>query len=125
MATEEGGALAKFWLLVHAFRNRYKAGDIASTQKLLDAMLEIDRDCLGPAERVALAEALFLVKRDGRQARQLLEGLPEPEAKMRLSFVEETLRPFEPRLLRSRLDYLLGDRRTPKDIIPESDDPQE
>ena len=118
------GALAKFWLLVHAFRNRYKAGDIARAQKHLDAMLEIDRDCLDPAERVALAEGLFLVTRDDQQARQLLEGLPEPEAQMRLSFVEETLRPFEPRLLRSRLDYLLGDRRTPMDIIPESDDPK-
>ena len=118
------GALAKFWLLVHAFRNRYKAGDIAKAQKHLDAMLEIDRDCLGPAECVALAEAFFLVMRDDQQARKLLEGLPEPDAQMRLSFVQETLRPFEPLLFRSRLDYLLGDRRTPKDVIPDTDDPK-
>ena len=123
-ATGEEGALAKFQLLVHAFRNRYQAGDIARAQEHFDGMLEIDRDCLGPAERVALAEALFLVKRDDRQARQLLEGLPEPDAQMRLSFVEETLRPFAPLLLRSRLDYLLGDRRTPNDIVPESHDPK-
>ena len=123
-ATGEGGILARFRLLVHAFRNRYKAGEVAGAQKHLDGMLEIDRDCLGPPERLALAEALFLVKRDDRQARQLLGDLPEPDTQMRLSFPEETIRPFEPRLLRSRLDYLLGDRRTPTDIIPESDDPK-
>ena len=75
-ATGEEGALAKFRLLVHAFRNRYKAGDIARSQEHLGEMLEIDRDCLGPAERVALAEAFFLVMRDDRQARQLLLGAP-------------------------------------------------
>ena len=123
-ATGEEGALAKFRLLVHAFRNRYKAGDIARAQEHLDEILEIDRDWLGPEERVALAEALFLVMRDDRQARQLLEGLPEPDTQMRLSFLEETIRPFEPLLLRSRLDYLLGDRRAPTGIIPESDDPK-
>ena len=123
-ATGEGGELAKFRILVHAFRNRHKAGDTARAQKHLDAMLEFDRDRLGPAERVALAEGLCLVMREDLQPRQLLEGLPEPEAQMRLSFVEETLRPFEPRLFRSRLDYLLGDRRTPNDIVPESDDPK-
>lgn len=123
-ATGEGGILPRFRLIVHAFRNRYKAGDVTGAQRHLDGMLEIDRDCLGPAERVALAESLFLVKRDNRQARQLLGDLPEPDTQMRLSFPEETIRPFEPRLLRSRLDYLLGDRRTPTDIIPESDDPK-
>ncbi len=123
-ATGEGGILARFRLLVHTFRNRYKAGDVTGAREHLDGMLEIDRDCLGPAERLALAEALFLVKRDDRQARQLLDDLLEPDTQMRLSFPEETIRPFEPRLLKSRLDYLLGDRRTPTDIIPESDDPK-
>ena len=122
--TGVGGALAKFWLHVHAYRNRYKVGDIARAQEHLDAMVEINRDYLGPRDLVALAEGMFLVMGDDQQARRLLDGLPEPEVQTRLSFAEETLRPFEPRLWRSRLDYLLGDRRSPMDIIPESDDPK-
>ena len=123
--TEAGGALARFWLHVHAYRNRYQVRNIARAQEQLDAMLEIDRDHLGPSELLALAEAIFLVTGDEQQARGLLEGLPEPEERVRLSFVEETLQPFEPLLWRSRLGYLMGDRRSPADIIPDSHDPKD
>ena len=123
--TGAGGALARFWLHVHAYRNRYKVRDIARAQEQLDAMLEIDRDHLGPRELLALAEALFLVTKDEQQVRGLLNGLPEPEGQLRLSMADETLRPFEPLLWRSRLDYLLGDRRSPADTIPESADPND
>ena len=123
--TGAGGALARFWLHVHAYRNRYKVRDIARAQEQLDAMLEIDRDHLGPRELLALAEALFLVTKDEQQVRGLLNGLPELEGQMRLSMADETLRPFEPLLWRSRLDYLLGDRRSPADIVPESVDPND
>ena len=122
--TGGGGALAKFRLHVHAYRNRYKAKDIARAQEHLDAMLEINRDYLTPRDLVALAEGIFLLTENDQQARRLLDGLPEPEVQTRLSFPEETLRTFEPLLWRSRLDYLLGDRRSPMDIIPESGDPK-
>ena len=123
--TGAGDALARFWLHVHAYRNRYKVRDIARAQEHLDGMLEIDRDHLGPRELLASAEALFLATGDEQQARGLLNGLPEPEGQMRLSMADETLRPFEPLLWRSRLGYLMGDRRSPADIIPESDDPND
>ena len=119
------GALARFWLHVHACRNRYEARDIATAQEQLDAMLEIDRDYLGTRELLALAEAMFLVTGNEQEVRGLLNGLPEPQVQTRLSFGEETLRPFEPLLWRSRLDYLLGERRSPVDIIPEIDDPED
>ena len=110
---------------MYAYRNRHKVGDIARAREQLDAMLEIDRDYLGPRELLALTEALFLATRDEQQVRGLLDGLPEPEGQMRLSMADETLRPFEPLLWRSRLDYLLGDRRPLVDIIPESADPKD
>ena len=123
--TGEEGALAKFRLHVRAFRNRYKAREIARAQEYLDAMLEINQDYLRPGDLVALAEGVFLVSRDEQQAKRLLDGLPQPEVQRRLSFPEETLRTFEPLLYKSRLDYLLGDRRSPMDIIPESCDPKD
>ena len=123
--TGAGDALARFWLHVHAYRNRYKVRDIARAQEQLDGMLEIDRDHLGPRELLALAEALFLATGDEQQARGLLNGLPESEGQMRLSMADETLRPFESLLWRTRLGYLMGDRRSPADIIPESDDPND
>ena len=122
--TDREGALAKFRLNVHAFRNRHRVGDIARAQEHLDAMLEINRDYLRPRDLVALAEGMFLVLGDDQQAKRLLDGLPQPEVQMSLSFPEETLRTLEPLLYRSRLDYLLGDRRSPMDIIPESCDPK-
>ena len=122
--TGEEGALAKFRLHVKAFRNRYKAREIARAQEHLDAMLEINQDYLRPGDLVTLAEGVFLVSRDDQQAKRLLDGLPQPEVQRHLSFPEETLRTFEPLLYKSRLDYLLGDRRSPVDIIPESCDPK-
>ena len=122
--TDGEGALTKFRLHVHAFRNRHRVGDIARAQEHLDAMLEINRDYLRPRDLVALAEGMFLVLGDDEQAKRLLAGLPEPEVQMSLSFPEETLRTLEPLLYKSRLDYLLGDRRSPMDIIPESCDPK-
>ena len=106
--TEAVGALARFWLHVHAYRNRYKVRDIARAREQLDAMLEIDRDHLGPRELLALAEAMVLVTGNEQQARGLLDGLPEPDSQMRQSFGEETLRPFEPLLWRSRLGLSVG-----------------
>ena len=88
-------------------------------------MLEINRDYLRPRDLVALAEGMFLLMGDGPQAKRLVDGLPEPEVQMSLSFPEETLRTLEPLLFKSRLDYLLGDRRSPMDIIPESCDPKD
>ena len=123
--TGEEGALAKFRLHAKAFRNRYKAREIARAQEHLDEMLEINRDCLRPRDLGTLAEAMFLVTRDDQQAKRLLDSLPQPEVQRRLSFPEETLRTFEPLLYKSRLDYLLGDRRSPMDIIPESCDPKD
>ena len=123
--TDREGALAKFRLHVHAIRNRYRVGDIARAQEHLDAMLEINRDYLPPGDLVALAEGMFLLMGDDQQAKQLLDGLPEPEVQMSLSFPEETLRTLEPLLYKSRLNYLLGDRRSPMDIIPESCDPKD
>ena len=122
-ATGGGDASAEFRLHVHAYRDRHKVGDIAKAREHFDAMLEINRDSLDPSDLVALAEGMFRITGDDQQARQLLDGLPGPEAQTRLSFGEETLRPFEPRLWRSRLDYLLGDRRSPMDIVPEPADP--
>ena len=123
--TDGEGALAKFRLHVHAFRNRHRVGDIAGAQEHLDAMLEINRDYLRPRDLVALAEGMFLLMGDDQQAKRLLDGLPEPEVQMSLSFPEETLRTLEPLLYKRRLDYLLGDRRSPTDIIPESCDPKD
>ena len=123
-ATGGGDPSAEFRLHVHAYRDRHKVGDIARAREHFDAMLEINRDGLVPSDLAALAEGMFRITGDDQQARQLLDGLPEPEAQTRLSFGEETLRPFEPRLWRSRLDYLLGDRRSPMDIVPEPADPK-
>ena len=120
----EEGALAKFRLHVKAFRNRYKAREIARAQEHLDAMLEINGDYLRPRDLVALAEGIFLLMGDDQQAKRLLDGLPEPEVQMSLSFPEETLRTLEPLLYKSRLEYLLGDRRSPMAIVPESCDPK-
>ena len=122
--TDGEGALAKFRLHVHAFRNRYRVGDNTRAQEHLDAMLEINLDHLHPRDLVALAEGMFLLMGDDQQAKHLLDGLPEPEVQMSLSSPEETLRTLEPLLYKSRLDYLLGDRRSPMDIIPESCDPK-
>ena len=123
--TDGEGALAKFRLHAHVFRDRYRDRDIARAREHLDAMLEINRDYLRPRDLVALAEGIFLLMGDNQQAKRLLDGLPEPEVQMSLFFPEETLRSLEPLLYKSRFDYLLGDRRSPMDIIPESCDPKD
>ena len=124
-ANGEEGASAKFRLHVEAFRSLYKARDTARAQEHIDAMLEINQDYLRPGDLVALAEGVFLVSRDDQQAKQLLGGLPQPEVQQSLSFTEETFRVFEPLLHKTRLDYLLGDQRSPMDIIHDSRDPKD
>ena len=87
-------------------------------------MLEIDPTYLGPEELTVLAEGKYLVLGDPQGALQIQQGLAEPDVPKHLSIAEDTLRAFDARLFKSRLDYLLGERRSPEEIIPDPDDPE-
>ena len=124
--TGAGDALARFWLHVHAYRNRYKVGGISPEPRnsstgcwRLTATIWVQENCW-PWQRHCFSRLGMSSKPEG-----LLNGLPESEGQMRLSMADETLRPFESLLWRTRLGYLMGDRRSPADIIPESDDPND
>ena len=120
--TTEEGSIARFWLSVSVYLHRYSSGDLPAAEEYLNLMMEIDSTYLGPKELTALAEGKYLVLGDHQEARQMQQDLPDPEVRTHLFMGAETLQPFEERLFKSRLDYLLGERRSPEEIIPDPDD---
>ena len=120
--TTEEGSIARFWLSVSVYLHRYTSGDLPAAEEYLNLMMEIDSTYLGPKELTALAEGKYLVLGDHQGARQMQQDLPDPEVQTHLFMGAETLQPFEARLFKSRLDYLLGERRSPEEIIPDPDD---
>ena len=121
VATEEG-SIAQFWLSAGVYLNRYRSDDLPAAEEYLNLMLEIDSTYLGPKELTVLAEGIYLVLSDHQRARQMQQELPEPKVQTHQFTGAESLQPFEDRLLKSRLDYLLGERRSPEEIIPDPSD---
>ena len=120
--TTNEGSIARFWLSAIVYLDRYRSGDLTTSEEHLNLMLEIDPTYLGPEELTVLAEGKYLVLGDPQGALQIQQGLAEPDVPKHLSIAEDTLRAFDARLFKSRLDYLLGERRSPEEIIPDPDD---
>ena len=118
------GKLARFWLHFHAYQDRYRVSDEVRAREHLDGMLCIDRDCLGPEELTVLAECVWRLLGDDRQAKELIEGLPQPELQTNFTGLDGGLSPFEQRFILNRLSYVLGDRRPPVDMIADTKDPR-
>ena len=123
--TTNEGSIARFWLSASVYLDRYRSGDLTTAEEHLNLMLEIDPTYLGPEELTVLAEGKYLVLGDPQGALQIQQGLAEPDVPKHLSIAEDTLRAFDARLFKSRLDYLLGERRSPEEIIPDPDDPEQ
>ena len=123
--TTNEGSIARFWLSASVYLDRYWSGDLTTVEEHLNLMLEIDPTYLGPEELTVLAEGEYLVLGDPQGALQIQQGLAEPDVPKHLSIAEDTLRAFDARLFKSRLDYLLGERRSPEEIIPDPDDPEQ
>ena len=99
--TGGGGALAKFWLHVSClFETDTKSGTLPEPRNISTQCWRLTAIIWVQEISWPWQKGCFSVMGDDQQARRLLDGLPEPEVQMRLSFMEETLRAFEPRLWR-------------------------
>ena len=115
----------RFWLHFQIYRDLEVTGDKARASQHLTEMLGIDRRALGPDETTALAEAIFRLQGDRKQARALIAGVTQPEIRRNLVSSNSGLEPFFQRFRLNRLLYVLGNRRYPSEIVPDPSDPRD
>ena len=120
--TTQEGSITRFWLSASVYLNRYSSGDLLAAEEHFNRMLEIAPAHLAQEEHALVAEGKYLVLGDLQGAREIQQGLAEPDFPTHLFMVEDTQRSFEARLFKSRLDYMLGERRSPEEIIPDPGD---
>lgn len=120
--TRRSDALTRFWLHFSVYRNREAAGDKARATEHLESMLSIDDQALGPEERTVLAEGVYRLLGNDGEARNLIRSVGQPQLQTGLYSAEGGLTPFYQRFRLNRLLYVLGDRRSPSEIIPDPDD---
>ena len=114
------GVLAWFRLHCQAYSDRYKAGDTIRAREHLDGMLRIDKDLLGPEDLTVLAEGVWCLLRDDPQAKGIMKCLAQPELQTNSLVSEGGLSLFEQRFRMNRLNYALGDRLSPAQVIPDA-----
>ena len=120
----KSGILNKFWLHDRICNSRKDARDNSRAIRHAEAMFELGTKSLRPKELIALAEIAFRVLGDNERARDLIEGLEQPEIQVELLFLDDKLAPFDDGFRLNRLLYALGDRRSPSEIVRRTNDPR-
>ncbi len=116
-----GEPLYWFWLRVGAWDEMVLKGEGDRASDLLrNTVVKTDPNKLSSKQRVYLAEAIFKILGDEELARRLLQDAPSPKLQTQLLNREVGLRPFEQRFRFCRLHYLLGDQRSPIEMIPDT-----
>ncbi len=108
-----------FWLLTHAWQDRARAGDWKMARTVLDEKLEKARALpLKGEQRTLMAEGVYRILGNHEHARELLVGVDQPELVTDLPPAQTTFTPFLQRFRLNRLLSVLGDRRTPAELVP-------
>ena len=122
---DEENTRARFWLHFHVCGRLHALGNNSRAAAQLHEMSAIDVSSLGDEEATALAQTTLLISKDIEDVRSLLIEVKQPPLKKDLGILEQGLRPFKQRLALNSLLYVLGERRTPSEIIPDSPDPRD
>lgn len=123
--TREEDTEARFWLQVHAWRDRMIVGDREKAQSILNQVLtSINVSSVDSEERVAIAEAIYRTLGDAEKARTWLTDVQQPDLRTDILHPDGGLNPFLQRFRLNRLLYALGENRSPVDIIPDSREPR-
>lgn len=112
-----------FRLNVHAWGDCIIAGDQHRAQDILEETIKTigDRN-LDSDMRVALADGIYQILKDGEQANTWLQDVAQSELMTDAIFPDTGLTPFLPRFRLNRLLYALGDKRSPSEIVPDPED---
>jgi hypothetical protein len=116
-----------FRLQSHAWQNRFAARDKVRARGFLEQTLAVVKEqsvSLGDEAKVALAEAILLILGDRSQARQLVEGVAQPNLVTDAYRTKGGLGPFLQRFRLNRLLSAFGEGQSPTAIVPNPSDPR-
>lgn len=119
------GQVYWFWLQVHALRKHEYTRNLVDAKERLESVIEKVRGWeQGTEERVMLAERIYRILEDKDRARGILKYVDQPDLVTDFITTESGLEPFIQRFRLNRLLYVWGDRRSPAEVIPMSDEPR-
>ena len=100
-------------------------GEEEQAQHLLEHVVQKAQSLhMGAQARVALAERIYRVLGDLDQVRIWVEDLPQPELATAIN-LDLGVQPFLQRFRLNRLLYTLGSQASPKEIVPDAQDPDQ
>lgn len=111
-----------FWLNVYAWRDRINAGDQCRARDILEETInKIGDRNLDSDMRVALADGIYRILKNDERTRKWLQDVAQPELRTYFS-TDAGLNPFLQRFWLNRLLYVLGDQRSPSEIVSDPKD---
>lgn len=114
-----------FWLVTHAWQDRASAGDWDRARFFFEQQIETASQFrLGAKEQAVLAQGAYRILRDETRARQLLADVQQPPIATDVLPRLPTLEPFLQRFRLNRLLFAFGNRRSPREIVPDPASPE-
>lgn len=115
-----------FWLHVYGWKYLLKAHNLNKAKIFFEKLVEnIENIELNDSMKLDLAEGYYRIYKDKDNASKYIENIPQPELDMGAFSLEPDINEFLERFYLNRMLYVLGDQRSPSELIPDSNNPRE